>query len=89
MSINFNAPVNEETRDLLRGAFGKAIASDGKTFLYPKLPEISQPLMKEIANAAGQTAVVELNGIGDIKTMADGTRYKATDTGWHKLPAVD
>ena len=87
MSINFNAPVNEETRDLLRGAFGKSIANDGKHFLYDKLPAISGPLMKEVARTAGQTAELELNTEGDVKKLSDGTRYMATTEGWQKLPA--
>lgn len=42
--------------------------------------------MKKIANETNQVVSVELNSPGDIKTMSDGTQYKATPQGWVKIP---
>lgn len=86
MSVNFYGPVNDEAIEKLRKVFGQEVAGDRKTFLYDKLDEIEQSKMKEVVKAAGQSATVELNSIGTIKTMSDGTRYKATPTGWKRLP---
>lgn len=86
MSINFNRELNDDGLAKMREVFGEAVASDGKQFLFDKMQEIKQADMKAIANAANQPATVELHGDGEIKTMADGTRYQVTPTGWKKLP---
>ena len=86
MSINFENEVNQEAIEKMRKAFGDPVAADGKQFLFDRMQEIKQSDMKAIVNAAKQPAAVELHGEGEIKTMADGTRYEVTPTGWRKLP---
>lgn len=89
MSVNFSGPVNEKTKEELRKIFGVAKAEDGQTFLYDQLREIEQTKMKKVVQEAGQTATVELNEIGEIKTMSDGRRYEVTPQGWKRLPTDD
>lgn len=86
MSMNFQDPVNNEALAKIMEGFGdKVVAHDNKTFLLANVDAINQKLMKEIANAAKQPATVELNGDGDVKVMSDGTRYRVTPNGWHKI----
>jgi len=89
MSINFNEPIGPEASSMLRELFGKPVAEDGKTFLFEELAPMHQRKMPELANKAGQPVDVELNSVGEIKTMRDGTRYQVTPKGWRKLPAED
>lgn len=82
MSINFDKPVNSEALAKIVETFGEPVAKDKKTFLYNNIETIEQRLMKQIANAAKQPAIVELNGVGSRKTMEDGTEYEVTENGW-------
>jgi len=84
MSINFNEPVNEATNSLIKELFGVPKADDRKTYLFDELNTIWGNKMKRLTNQAQQPVTVEANSIGDIKTMADGTRYRVTHTGWEK-----
>ncbi len=70
---------------MMKKFFGEAVASDRRQFLYDDMKEIRQVEMKAIANAAEQPVTVELHEPGEIKTMADGTRYEVTPTGWKLL----
>lgn len=86
MSMNFERPVDDdETIEKIKKVFGEPAAHDRKTFLSDRMTEIKQATMNEIANSAKQVTTVEVNGEGDIKTMADGTRYQVTPQGWRKL----
>lgn len=85
MSMNFQNPINKEDQDFLKEFFGdKLEAVDEKTALI-NTQSFHQSEMKKIANRLNQPVEVELNDVDDIKTMADGTRYKVTPTGWIKL----
>lgn len=86
MSINFQNPMNAESFALMKKLFGEPAAKDDLTLLYDKLPTINSKDMSAVARAAKQPVTVEAHGPGDIKTMADGTRYQVTPTGWVKLP---
>lgn len=85
MSLNFANPVNVDALKLIQEAFGEPVASDDKTFLFDRRTVIRQTTMGAIARVAGQIATVEVNGIGDIKTMIDGTRYECIANGWRRL----
>ena len=85
MSMSFDNPVNADAMKKIREAFGEAAASDEKTFLFDKMPAIDSRVMKEIANTAKQPATIGLHGEGEIVTMSDGTKYRATPQGWQKV----
>ena len=86
MSMNFQDPINDEARELIKDTFLEKIAvQDERTVLLENVGEIHQKQMKAIANAANQPAVLERHGIGDIKVMANGTKYEATVKGWRKV----
>jgi len=86
MSMNFNDPMNPETAALIKEMYGEKIAAmDGKTVLLKQLNEIKQSDMKEITNTANQPLSVEINGLGEIKTMSDGTKYRVTARGWQRV----
>ena len=92
MSINFDEPVSDEVTDELKRMLGdQVVAQDEKTTLLTQLEDFTllQRRMKKIANMANQPVVVEINDLGDIKTMSDGTRYKVTQAGWRKLGKDD
>jgi hypothetical protein len=82
MSINFDKPVSPDILQKLEEHFGEPKASDSKTLLYDRMEAVNQRVMREIANAAKQPVIVEINGIGDRKTMEDGTEYEVTEGGW-------
>jgi len=86
MSIEFNSQINPEAMEMLGKLFDSHIsAMDNKTVLLKNMDVIKQSEMKQIVNAANQPAVLEINNIGEIKTMSDGTRYEVTKSGWKKL----
>ena len=89
MSINFEDQVNPEALEKMREIFGDSVVNDGRQFLFNKMQTIKQADMKAIANAAKQVATVELHTEGEVKTMADGTRYQVTPAGWRKLRPDD
>lgn len=83
--MTFDNPVNEQARALIKQVFGKKlVANDDKTFLLTEV-EFAAADMKKIAKVAKQPARLELSGEGEIKTLADGTRYQVTARGWQKL----
>lgn len=41
--------------------------------------------MSNMARKLNQVVTVELNELGEIKTLSDGTRYQVTPSGWKKL----
>lgn len=84
MSINFNEPVNEETSSFIKKMMDVQV-DDKKTFLTAFDGPIQGALMKEIANKAGQPITLKIHNVGDVKTMADGTRYRVTSDGWERL----
>ena len=85
MSIQFENPVNDEARKLIEQIFGPVV-SDERTFLpMARMPIIDQIAMKQIANAAKQPATVALHADGDVKTLADGTQYRARANGWVRI----
>lgn len=86
MSINFQDPTSAEVQRMIGEAFGKAVATDSKTFLFDALPDpMERSKMAAIAREAAQPMSTELNAIGDIKTMEDGTQWRLTPAGWHKI----
>jgi len=44
--------------------------------------------MKKIANAAKQPVSIELNDLGEVKTMQDGTKYEVTPNGWKRIKEI-
>jgi hypothetical protein len=85
MSISFNDTPNPLAKEFMEKMLGGAEFTDGKSFLYGDMDEIEKGFMGELANKAGQPVTVELHGEGEIKSMADGTRYQVTPRGWVKL----
>jgi hypothetical protein len=83
--MQFENPVNDEVIEKIKKVLEDPRAHDRKTFLFNELPVLHREEMKKIANAAKQVMTVEINREGDIKTMADGTRYKVTPRGWVRL----
>lgn len=84
MSINFDDPMNNESREMLHQLFGEPAAEDERNFLVDISTPIRQSEMKAVANAAGQPATVIMHGEGEEKTMSDGTVYIVTPKGWRK-----
>jgi hypothetical protein len=84
MSLNFDQPVDNEVIEKIKQIL-PVVAHDRKTFLLGKFEAFESREMKKLANAAKQPARVELHGLGEIKTLEDGTRYEVTARGWRKL----
>ena len=83
MSINFNDPMNEDARSMIDEVFKDEIqAKDDKTVLLKKI-ELNQRLMSELANKAKQPVSVEINKIGETKTVG-GVDYVVSEQGWRK-----
>lgn len=84
MSMNFDRPIDEETKAFMKKFLGEPVAQDDKTALYNEMKVANRRDMTELANKAGQVATMELNEIGDTKTMSDGAEYILRKTGWIK-----
>lgn len=85
MSINFNKPINEEASAFIQEMFGEPEAEDGKSFLFNDLNHISGRHISQLTDKAGQPMTLKMHKMGDIKKMADGTRYEVTPDGWRKI----
>jgi len=86
MSIQFEKPMNEETVEAIKKAFGKKIAvMDRKNVLLENLSMISQKKMSAIAKKAKQPITLNLHDNDDIVEMSDGTKYQVTNEGWRKV----
>ena len=83
MSLNFQEPVDSDVIARIKELL-TVKANDDKTFLIDD-QTIEAAKMKVIANAAKQPAAIELHGVGEIKELADGSRYRATTRGWIKI----
>ena len=86
MSINFNREVDDDVLEEMKRAFGKDTPMDRKTALIDTTV-VDQKEMKKLAHMANQPVSVELHEEGEIKTLADGTRYQVTERGWRKIRA--
>ena len=86
MSINFESPMDDTTKNLINKIFGDKVAAyDEKTVLLEGLNKANQSEFKALANVAKQPVTLELHEHGDIKEMSDGTRYQVTSRGWEKI----
>lgn len=88
MSMSFQNDLSEQLQSFIRELFEdqtavKIAAIDHKNVLLQG--ELLQSKMKQVANELNEPVSVELNDIGEIKTMSDGSRYQVTKTGWKKL----
>lgn len=85
MSMNFESPITPEQRAMIEELFGKPAAADDKTLLFDDMKVIESKVMGNIARATNQPVRIELHGSGEIRTLADGSRYEVTPAGWKKL----
>ena len=90
MSINFNDPMNSEVMAKLQelfknGTLPEPVAMDERRALFNDDPRLQQRTMIELANAAKQPVMFELNEEDEIKEMSDGTKYRVTPKGWKKM----
>ena len=84
MSIQFEKPMNNETADRIKEAFGNKIAvMDEKNVLLERLEE--SEISKWIPDTANQPVTVNIHDQDDIVVMSDGTKYKVTQKGWRKV----
>ena len=93
MSIQFEDAFNDEAREFIRSMMEakeipELVAKDEKTLLVNGAAAIKVSDMSELARKARQPVTVELNGIGEIKELSDGTRYEVTHKGWRKVVEV-
>ena len=89
MDISTPEPMNDEMQEKLKEMFGEPFAQDERTALMDKLIDIDRKQMTDLANIAKQPISVGIQGVGEIKTLSDGTRYQVTDRGWKKLETAD
>ena len=85
MSINTQKPMNKEAREMMNKLLGEPTAKDDYTALFDRFQQLDGKSMGKLANTAGQTVTVELNDIGDKKTLGD-VDYILTESGWEKQP---
>jgi len=86
MSMQFEKPMNEETVEAIKKAFGeKIVVMDRKNVLLENLSMTPQKKMSAIAKKTKQLVALNLHDNGDIVEMSDGTKYQVTDKGWRKI----
>lgn len=84
MSMSFQNELTEDKQSFVRDILKEqVVAIDERTALLKG--ELLQSKMKQVANELNEPVSVELNEVGEIKTMSDGSRYKVTKQGWLKL----
>lgn len=86
MSINLKDNMTDQQMEVAREMFGGCVDHiDRKTALLKNFDNIDHAKIKDFANEVNQVVEVELNDIGDIKTMQDGSAYELCKTGWRKI----
>ena len=86
MSMNFKDPIDGETQSMIKEMFGEHIVDmDDKTTLFNRGMDMLQSDFKKIANKSKQVVEVEINDVGDVKKMSDGSEYKCSIDGWIKI----
>ena len=85
MSIQFERPMNEETRKMMEEFFRQDIVSMDDRMALINSAMFEAGKLKALANAANQPCTVELHEEGEIKTMSDGTQYRVTPQGWRRI----
>ncbi len=84
MSLNFENPLDAEQQKIVDELIGDSlVARDERTALFQHRT-FAQKEMSKLANRLEQPVVMEINDIGDEKTMLDGTKYLCTAKGWRK-----
>ena len=83
MSVKLSRPMNQDQMQAMSELL-EPVFADESNMLFDRL-EVNSQGFRKAANELGQVIEVELNDIEDIKTMADGSRYRVTDSGWEKL----
>lgn len=82
VSVNSKKPTSNAERSAIKEIIGKPVAGDEKTQLFDKLPMMQPKKMGNLARLVNQVITLELNEIGDVKELSDGTKYEATKQGW-------
>jgi hypothetical protein len=85
MSLNFHDPMNEQASAFIKKLFEPTAMDEQQVLLNDLTDKVDQANMKELANLAKQPVTLEINELGEIKEMSDGTKYRLTLQGWRKL----
>lgn len=86
MSMQFDDPMNEKTREFIEETFGPGVPMDERTALVSfRHNLVDRELNRKIANIAEQPLTLALLAEGETKTLSDGTVYQVTPQGWRKL----
>ncbi len=84
MSINFKEDMGFEAKSRILNEFAVE-AIDDRTALLNGISTAYSRQMSDIARAAKQPVTIELNEIGDRKTVG-GVVYELDEKGWRRLP---
>lgn len=90
MSMQFNPALNPEIQKQFKKFMeGEGIANveqqDGRTALLSNLKPVDRGMMKMLTRETGSTISLEINSIGDKKTVGD-VNYIYTANGWIRQP---
>ena len=83
MSVNFPEKIDDKAHAMLQDIFGDSVAEDRKTYLFDKIGDLNRRKMSDLAKATGQPVSVELNDVGDAKTVGDDL-FRLLEEGWEK-----
>ncbi len=84
MSINFKEDMGSEAKSRILNEFAVE-AIDDRTALLNGLSTAYPRQLDDIARTVNQPATLELNAIGDRKTVG-GVVYELDEKGWRRLP---
>ncbi len=86
MSINFNQPIDDSDQEFVRKFLkDDLVALDKRTALFNTETFDTADVGERIAEKTHQAVTIEVNHMGETKTMSDGTKYQVTAEGWVKL----
>ena len=88
MSMSFDRDLTNGQEKLLKKFFEDKdvnVTSQDKRGAVFEPFDMQREEMSKLANDLEQPVMVELHSEGEIKTMADGTKYRATSRGWEKI----
>ncbi|MEN8171399.1 MAG: hypothetical protein ABFS03_00815 [Chloroflexota bacterium] len=84
MSMSFDKPLDKEQQEILDKLMGDSLVARDERLALFESRVLHREEMGKLANELKQPVKVEINNVGDEKTMSDGTKYKRTKQGWRK-----
>jgi len=89
MSVTFTRDMTEDEMEAVIDLVGEAGYFDERRILFDSIHTKESPQLRQLALRLQQTIDIEVNKMGDVRTLTDGTLYRLYLDGWHETGLKD